>query len=73
MCNPQPVNAGILLDYFFLISILGYYLGWCFVSNYEVIAVQECSYSLAMVMFLSQLKLYAIFLLMLFSTLEIMK
>ena len=43
MCNPQPVNAGILLDYLILITILNYYLGWCFVSNYNPAYIRNTS------------------------------
>ncbi len=72
MCNPHPVNAGILLDSLILISILNYYLGWCFISNYEVIVCRNAADSLTMVIFLSQLKLYAITFVAAFSTFEIM-
>jgi hypothetical protein len=73
MCNPQPVNAGILLDSSILISILGYYLGWCFDSNYEVIEVQECSRFTHNGFVSFTIELYAISMLTLFLTLEIMK
>jgi hypothetical protein len=60
ICDPQPVNAGTLLDSLILISILIYYLGWCFFQIMKWLLCRNAADSLTIVMFLSQLNLYAI-------------